>query len=463
MKQYVKTLIKTGSFILAALVLVAAWTLYFHNDAVTGHAPQWGWLQATVKVFGQSVPKAAEEDEDPDNSLNEIPVHVGQVTTETLHRYVDGYGQVVPQPPRKGQMSGSANIASSVAGVVAKVDCSMGQKVHAGDDLVELDNRLAKSAEDQAAAALAQEEAALAALKAQPRPEQVAVAQLAIDKAQSTVEFAQKNYDRQQKLVAEQGTAGKNVEQAATDLAAAKNDLAVAQKQMAILKATPTPEDLRQEEAKVRQAAATVASAKLQSQLLTIKAPIDGTVTAINVNPGESVDTTKTLVSLVALDRLMVDVDVPADQLPANAGGLPVVLTRETKDKPEAAKGGIEGKVSFVSPQVETKNGAVMLGIDLPAGTELRPGLTVRVRIIAEEHKGVLAVPREAVVANENGDNVISLVKDSTAVHRTVKVGLEENGLIEIQSDGVKEGALVVTQGAFGLRSTQQTHVKVVE
>ena len=70
------------------------------------------------------------------------------------------------------------------------------------------------------------------------------------------------------------------------------------------------------------------------------------------------------------------------------------------------------GKVSFVSPQVEPKNGAVMVGIDLPP--EVRacgPGLTVRVRIVAEEHKDVLAVPREAVVSDENGDSVMAVVE----------------------------------------------------
>ena len=152
--------------------------------------------------------------------------------------------------------------------------------------LVELDSRLAKSAEDQAAAALAQEEAALAALKATPRPQQVQIAQLAIDKAQAAVDFTQKNYERQKQLAAEQGTAGKNVEQAAADLAAAHNDLEVAQKQMALLKATPTPEDLRQEEAKVRQAAAALATAKLQTQLTTITAPIDATVVGDQREPG---------------------------------------------------------------------------------------------------------------------------------------------------------------------------------
>jgi multidrug efflux pump subunit AcrA (membrane-fusion protein) len=119
------------------------------------------------------------------------------------------------------------------------------------------------------------------------------------------------------------------------------------------------------------------------------------------------------------------------------------------------------GKVSFVSPQVDPRTGAVQVSIDLPADTRLRPGLSVHVRIIAEEHKDVLAVPREAVVADENGDNVIALVEGEQATHKHVKIGLQENGLIEIEADGIKEGDTVVTAGAYGL--PQATHVKILD
>ena len=114
-----------------------------------------------------------------------------------------------------------------------------------------------------------------------------------------------------------------------------------------------------------------------------------------------------------------------------------------------------------MSPQVDAKNGSVQMGIDLPAGASLRPGLAVRVRIVAEEHKDCLAVPREAVVTDENGDSVIAVVEGDQATHKTVKAGLEENGLIEIIADDIKEGDKVVTAGAYGL--PQATRIKPVD
>lgn len=460
MKKWLKRL----SLPLVALVVVLAWILYFHNQWVSDHAPTWAWLQTAIGHLGQHVDEPPPEEGDPDNAKNEIPVHVAKVSVATLHRYIEGIGLVAPRPARPGQMSGSTNVASPVAGVVAKVACQIGQKVHAGDTLIQLDDRLAKSAEDQADAALVQAQASLAVLKATPRPEQVQIAQLGIDKAKAAVDFAQKNYDRQKALAAGQGTSGKSVEQAAADLASALNDLAVAQRQMDLLKASPTAEELRAEEAKVRQADAALASARMQRQMLTIPAPIDGTVMTLAVNPSESVDTTRTLVGLVALDRLMVDVDVPADQLPAAAEGLTAQIMLTSASAANDVGSALRGKVTYVDSQVEPKNGAVMIGIDLPADTTLRPGRAVRVRIIAEEHKDVLVLPREAVVLDENLDNVISIVEGEVARHHTVKAGLVEGGIIEIGPDAqVKADIDVVSEGAFGLRETQQTHVKVVK
>ena len=79
----------------------------------------------------------------------------------------------------------------------------------------------------------------------------------------------------------------------------------------------------------------------------------------------------------------------------------------------------------------------------------------------SEEHKDVLAVPREAVVTDENGDSVVALIEGDQATRKTVTAGFEENGQIEITADGLKEGDTVATAGAFGL--PQATKVKVLD
>ena len=64
-------------------------------------------------------------------------------------------------------------------------------------------------------------------------------------------------------------------------------------------------------------------------------------------------------------------------------------------------------------------------------------------------------------IASAFSDSVISLVEGSQATHKTVRVGYEEQGQVEIITDDVKEGATVVTAGAFGLPAA--TRVKVLD
>lgn len=439
---------------LVVLLIVVAWIAHFHNDWLASVTPKWAIVQTPIGWLAKAAPPAAADDDDPDTTKLAIPVHVAPVATATFHHYVAGFGTIAPRPPWAGQMAGGASIAAPVAGVVSEVLVQIGQHVNRGDPLVQLDDRVAHAAEDQAVATLAEAQATLDSLKAQPRPEQLQISQLAVKKAQDAIDFYQKEYERQQQLATQQGTTTRNVEQAAQDLASARNDLAVAEKQIILL--TPTPQDIATQTAKVHEAQAALAAATEQRKLLRIAAPIDATVMQVNANPGESVDTTKPLVDLVAMDRLMVDVDVPAEQLSFLAEGqsafvVPDVQTTTQPSTSANGEAGFEGKVAFISPGVDPKNGTVQVGIDVAADPAIRPGMTVNVRIVTDTHKDKLAVPIQAVTTDENNDSVVSLVDGDMATHKTVHAGYQEGGLVEIDADGVKEGDLVVTAGAYKL------------
>ena len=295
--------------LLLVVLTSAAWIMRYR--------PQ--WLQTTAEE--------AADDEDIDPQKLEIPVHTGTVVRTTLHRYVEAFGVVEPSPPRPGRMAGTADVAAAAPGVVAEVLCEAGQKVAKGTPLVQLDSRLARAAQQQAAAALAEAKASLAQLKATPRAELLEISELAVEKARTAVEFAEKGYTRQQGLARQQGTSEKNVEQASLELASAKNDLATAQKQLAMLKASPTPEELAQQAAKVAQAEAALAAAQAQEDMLKIVAPIDGMVIAVSARAGEAVDPTKVLVDIVALDRLVINVPVPEAEARMLTVGMSVDVT----------------------------------------------------------------------------------------------------------------------------------------
>jgi multidrug efflux pump subunit AcrA (membrane-fusion protein) len=198
-----------GVLVVAALI-AGAWTLIRQPD----------WLRG-----------AAEEDEGPE-VLPEVPVHLGKVARATVHRYVEGFGTVEAEPAQAGKPPASARVASPAVGVLAEVFCIQGQVVEKGASLFQLDDRAAKAEEEKAAAALASARASLAKLKAFPRPEQIRVAEMQVDRARRGVEYSAKKNSRVVKLVADQLASEKVLQEAELELLTVQNELAVAGEQV---------------------------------------------------------------------------------------------------------------------------------------------------------------------------------------------------------------------------------------
>jgi RND family efflux transporter MFP subunit len=413
--------------------------------------------------------KRGAREEDEKEAPTDVPVKVAHVEKATLHGYVEGFGLVQPQPAAAGKPGAGVTLTSPVAGVISIVYCEAGKTVEENAPLFQLDDRIAKANEEQAAAALASAQASLAKLKANPRPEQLELGQLVVDKARSSVDFAQKNLERQRQLLESNNTSQKAVEAAQSELIAAQNDLKVAQKQLAILKASPTPEELAEENAKVAEAQKALLASGLQRSLLKIQSPIAGTVVKINVNVGESVDSMKVLGQIVALDRLIAAVSIPSSEAASVKAGQSAEMSSELASKapttspttkPTTAPAEMIGTVQLVSPIVDQKSDSIIVEIRLKPDAGLQVGQAVRVRIVTETHNDVLVVPSQSVITTEEGESVVAVVKDNKAVQIPVHVGLRENGLAEISSDQIHAGDVVVTEGAYGLPKETKVHVE---
>jgi membrane fusion protein, multidrug efflux system len=188
-----------------------------------------------------------------------------------------------------------------------------------------------------------------------------------------------------------------------------------------------------------------------QLALLQVTAPVAGTVTRLDVKPGEAVDVNTVVAEVVDLNRLAVSVQIPAAEAPdLKAGETVRVLT----EPPATAA------LSFVSPVVDPKTGAVPARALLPAGSGLRPGQFVQLKIITAVHTGCLAAPDGSVVTDINGHSVISVVKGDEATQMPVQTGFRENGRVEVVGAGLKEGDAVVTVGAYGLPDKTKIEVQ---
>jgi len=169
-------------------------------------------------------------------------------------------------------------ISANVSARVIELDVKDNQPVHKGDVLFRLDPRDFKVAEAQA-------EAALAAARLQVRTERATAGQqdAAIRVAQDAVDYANREYARQQKLAAGGVASQQQLDQARSAADEAASRLQVARRQAAAARTAAGGDvdgPLDQHPA-VMQAQAALDRARLQLGYTEIRAPQDGVVTKV--------------------------------------------------------------------------------------------------------------------------------------------------------------------------------------
>ncbi len=245
-------------------------------------------------------------------------------------------------------------------------------------------------------------------------------ADAAVFKAEAAATLADKVLARQKELQTMEGTSEKILQQAEAEYAAARNELA---------------------------------AARALRSLLSVTAPFAGTVTRVNVRPGEVADPTMPLVEMFTPERLVVTAGVPAAEAKALKRGRSVAIS-------SAADNSVEGKLVFISPQVDVKTGAVTVRATVPSGAGLRPGQFVRLSIATEEHADILAIPVECLVRDSELGYVVAFVDGKVARQKPVRVILRDGDWVEVEGADVKVGATVVSDGAYGL--PKETKIRVI-
>jgi membrane fusion protein, multidrug efflux system len=228
--------------------------------------------------------------------------------------------------------------------------------------------------------------------------------------------------------------------------------------------------------AQERALAAQIDAAKAQLQIAEInlgyteiRAPIDGKISATEVTEGNVVSPTSgTLANLVSQDPMYVlyPVSVRAgldlrNRYEAKGGFNAVVLKLQL---PDGRIYGQTGKLDYVSPTVATNTDTIMVrgvvpnpllpGVPSngPAPRELFDGEFVTVMIEGVEPITVLAVPRAAVLSDQQGDYVYVVDAQNKAEQRRIQLG-QSTPSTAVVTNGLKEGELVISEGVQRVRS----------
>ncbi len=342
---------------------------------------------AALAAAGCSKPAADEEIASAD--VPTITADVGHVVRRDLVETLLVRGSVMAIPNQ------DVKISSQVAGRVVAMNVAEGDYVKAGQVVADIEIRPLEDQRRQATAALAQ--------------------------AKAELENAKLNLTRNQRLFDRGIAAGKEVEDARTQLSTA--------------------------ESAVEQATAALDTADRQVARTHVASPIAGYVVKRLVNVGEQVDGTaaQPVVEVANLNQVEIAANIPAEHLGRVRTGLKAAVSSDSYSDRTFA-----GTLIAIAPAIDPATNAATGRVRVANGDgALKVGMFAQVSIALEEKTGVLTVPPSAVSKGE-ADSAVYLVAGDTATRTPVKLGLETPDAVEILA-GVKDGQKVLTSSVHGL------------
>jgi len=386
-----------------------------------------------------------------------LEVQVEKIKKHDLESIVSASGKI--------QARTTVNISANTMGRVTKLAVEEGDRVKAGQFLLEIDPRSLRTQVERGEAGLSAQRTA------------VAQARVQLESAKSSLKLAQDTYRRQQDLWKEQLTTKQ-------DLDRAENDVKLREREVEAREAAITMEATR-----VRQTTADLENARYNLGQVSIDSPIDGIVTRRNIELGENVmigtmNNAGTVLltiadmSIIEAELEVDETDIPNVQLGQNAKvTIDAIPDKTFKAKvTEIGNSPIQATAAAASRATNFKV-VVTLVDEIP---EVRPGFTCTADITTATRKGVVAIPIQAttvreLVYDEKGNVVkepetdkkkpqrpgaaaaaelkpgqtkkeaegVFVIKDGKASFLPVKTGIAGEKYLEVLS-GVKDGDEVI-------------------
>lgn len=338
-----------------------------------------------------------------------IGVAVEPLRNRDLESFVSASGKIQP----KRQVSISAN----QMGRVTRLAVEEGQRVKAGQFLLEIDP---KSLEGQ----LQRGEATVVAARFD-----LERARTAAEQARANLELAKQSLARQQQLWKEGLTTRQDLERAQNELAVRETDVKSNEQQIA------------SSEQRIKQEEASLASTKYNMTQVIINSPMDGIVVRRNIEEGETAvvgtmnNAGSQLLTIADMSQLDAEVEVDETDIPNVSLGQQARVTIDAvRDRTfrghvtEIGNSPIQS-TSASSTGRQATNFKVKVTLD-EAVPDVRPGFTCTAEIVTATRKNALSVPIQALTVremlfDEKGTMVHEQKKKSKSVEPTVDASTE--------------------------------------
>ena len=251
--------------------------------------------------------------------------------------------------------------------------------------------------------------------------------------AESSVDIAQRNYDALQRMASAQAATKLQVLEAKDILHRAKLQVLTLQNQK---KTLVTQSDRSVAAAKLRDAEAALSLARHRATLVTITAPMSGTLYQFDLKVGAYLEP-GALVGLVGnLDQVKVAVYVDEPDLGRVGLGMPVNIAWDAR--PGLSWQGHVTKLPTEVISLGTRTvGEVSTVVDNPHH-DLLPGVTVTANVVSKVAKGALSIPKAALRSVRGANGVYKLV-GNTLVWTPVTAGVSDVNNVQVLS-GLQKG-----------------------
>lgn len=390
----------------------------------------------------------------------EMKVAVEEVSERDIVESVSASGKI--QPVREVKLS------PDVSGEVVELLVKEGDRVKAGDVLARIKPDIYRANYDQIAANVNAQRANMANAEAR------------LSQTEAQFVNTEAAYNRSKTLY-DQGA----ISQSEFDAAKAQYEVAKAEIQA-------SKQSVNAAKYNVYSAMASMNEASNNLTRTTIVAPVDGTISQLNVEVGERVAGASQFSPGTEILRIadMAEMEVTASVNENEVVRLSLGDTAliEVDAYPDRKFKGIvteianSASVSGLSAdqvsnfdviiQILPSSYADMIPKDVPDFSPFRPGMSATVEILTEKARNVLSVPVQSVTTREESDSLkkdneessvteyVFVVENDQAVLRKVKTGIQDNQYIRI-TEGLSKGEQVIVAPYSAIAKILQGNEKV--
>lgn len=212
----------------------------------------------------------------------------------------------------------------------------------------------------------------------------------------------------------------------------------------------------------VQAAKATVQQSRSGLKYTTVYAPISGTIGITQVQLGALITSNQTLLNTLSQDTPMA-VDFALEQKEIIRFNR--MLRQGTRQDstflltlPDGSSYQYQGKIQLLDRSVDTQTGTIKTRLVFPNPKGmLIAGMTVNVRVRADQKGTSLLIPKKALV-EQMGEYFVYVVSGDSVSQQRVETGTTVNGRVVIR-DGLDENTEVVTEGIQKLKNGSKVKI----